>query len=84
VARHVRFGDPVRIASFPEAGAFAGRRGECYGESSPASSGVGPVIGAQFGGTTRVAHMDHALSVYFEDTDEQEWFAPHLVVHADD
>ena len=35
---------------------------------------VGPVIGARKG-----RDEDVAFSVYFEDTSEQEWFAPHLV-----
>jgi hypothetical protein len=34
------------------------------------------VIGAEFGGSAR---EDFAYSVYFEDTSEQHWFAPHLV-----
>jgi hypothetical protein len=66
----------VRIADFPEAGAFAGRYGERYGWSVPSSSGVSPVIGAGVGGSSQ---QDFAVSVYFEDTDEQVWFAPHLV-----
>lgn len=70
------FGDLVRIADFPKAGAFAGRYGECFGKTTPSDSGVGPIIGTEIGGNDRV---DHALSVYFEETGEQEWFAPHLV-----
>jgi hypothetical protein len=57
-----------------EAGAFAGREGVVYGWSVPSSSGVGPVIGVRKG-----RDEDFALSVYFEDTGEQEWFAPRLV-----
>jgi hypothetical protein len=71
------FGDTVRILSMPatvEAG-FAGRTGSVFGESIPSSSGVGPVIGED--------GSDYALSVYFEDTDEQEWFAPNVVEFVD-
>jgi hypothetical protein len=54
---------------------FAGRTGSVYGESVPSVSGVGPVIGDR--------GEDLALSVFFEDTEEQEWFAPHLVEFVD-
>jgi len=66
----------VRIADLPEAGEFAGREGLVYGWSIPSTSKVAPVIGAEFGGSAR---EDFAYSVYFEDTSEQHWFAPHLV-----
>ena len=71
------FGDRVRIAPSDETTerGFAGRSGHVYGESMPSSSGVGPVIGDR--------GEDVALSVYFEDTEEQEWFAPHLVEFLD-
>ena len=67
------FGDHVRIQHAPETEerGFAGREGDVHGESIPSASGVGPVIGDR--------GDDHALSVYFDDTGEQEWFAPHLV-----
>jgi hypothetical protein len=67
------FGDRVRIAPSDETSerGFAGRSGIVYGESIPSSSGAGPVIGDR--------GEDFALSVFFEDTDEEEWFAPHLV-----
>jgi hypothetical protein len=67
------FGDRVRIARSDETtkGGFAGRSGQVYGESMPSSSGVGPVIGDR--------GEDLALSVFFDDTNEQVWFAPHLV-----
>jgi hypothetical protein len=71
----------VRIADFPEAEALAGRYGVCLGDSVPSSSGVAPVIGQGFGGNAR---EDYALSVYFEETGEQEWFAPHLVERVED
>jgi hypothetical protein len=64
----------VFILDVFEAGKFAGREGEVYGWSVPSSSGVAPVIGARKG-----RDEDFAYSVYFEDTGEQEWFAPHLV-----
>jgi hypothetical protein len=70
------FGDAVRIGAFHEVGSFAGRTGIIYGFSVPSLSGVGPVIGAH----DRQAPLeDFAWSVFFEDTNEQEWFAPHLV-----
>ena len=50
---------------------FAGREGHVYGESIPSRSGVGPIIGDQ--------GEDYAYSVFFENIDEQHWFAPHLV-----
>jgi hypothetical protein len=68
--------DPARVFILDvfDAGEFAGREGEVYGWSVPCSSGVGPVIGARKG-----RDEDVAFSVYFEDTGEQAWFAPHLV-----
>jgi hypothetical protein len=71
------FGDSVQIKETPETveSGFSGRSGSVYGESIPSSSGVGPVIGAE--------GEDLALSVYFEDTKEQEWFAPHLLEFLD-
>jgi hypothetical protein len=54
---------------------LAGRSGQIYGESVPSSSGIGPVIGDR--------GEDFALSVFFDDTKEQEWFAPHLVEFLD-
>jgi len=65
---------PVRIAPDPEAGQFGGRIGICYRSSRPSESGVSPLIGE--------ARVDFALAVYFEDTGEQAWFAPHLVAPA--
>jgi hypothetical protein len=67
------FGDRVRIRDTKETQerGFAGRVGEVFGESVPSSSGVGPVIADR--------GDDFALSVFFDDTGEQEWFAPHLV-----
>lgn len=76
------FGAPARIAAFPEAGPFGDRIGVCYGFSVPSQSGVGPVIGAE-APEARQEDEDLALSVYFEDTGEQEWFAPHLVERVD-
>jgi hypothetical protein len=67
-------GDAVFIADLPEAGLYANREGVVYGHTKPSSSGKGPVIGVRKG-----RHADFAWSVYFEDTGEQEWFAPHLV-----
>jgi hypothetical protein len=64
----------VYILDVFEAGQFAGREGLVYGVSIPSSSGVEPVIGARKG-----HERDLAYSVFFEDTGDQEWFAPHLV-----
>ena len=71
------FGDRVRIAASreTEARGFAGRTGHVYGESVPSSSGVGPVIGDR--------GDDFAYSVFFDETEEQEWFAPRLVEFVD-
>ena len=71
------FGDRVRIHDSEETRAhgFAGRVGDVFGESVPSSSGVGPVIGDR--------GDDLALSVFFDETGEQEWFAPHLVEFVD-
>jgi hypothetical protein len=71
----------VRIAELPEAGEHAGRVGQVFGWSVPSSSGVGPVIGAHVGGS---AKRDFAYSVFFEDSGEQLWFAPHLLESAGD
>jgi hypothetical protein len=72
-----RFGDRVRIATAPDtvARGFAGRAGEVWAESVPSVSGVGPVIGDR--------GEDFALSVFFEETEDQAWFAPHLVRRVD-
>jgi hypothetical protein len=64
----------VYIADLHEAGRFAGREGLVFGWTVPSSSGEGPIIGARKG-----RDNDFAISVFFPDTDEQEWFAPHLV-----
>lgn len=58
-----------------EGSRFAGRTGHVFGESMPSSSGVGPVIGDR--------GEDLAPSVFFDDTKEQEWLAPHLVEFLD-
>lgn len=70
------FADRVRIAKAPEAAAhgFAGRVGEVWAESVPSASGVGPVLGDR--------GEDRALFVFFEDTEEAAWFAPHLLAPA--
>jgi hypothetical protein len=71
------FGDRVRIVSSDATSerGFGGRSGIVYGESMPSSSGVGPIIGDR--------GEDFALWVVFADTNEQEWFAPHLVEFLD-
>jgi hypothetical protein len=72
-----RFGDRVRIAVAPEteASGFARRVGEVWGESVPSVSGVGPVIGDR--------GEDLAVSVLFSVTEDEVWFAPHLVKRLD-
>lgn len=67
-------GDTVYIVDLHEAGRFAGRQGVIYGHTKPSASGSGPVIGVRKG-----RDEDFAWSVFFDDTREQEWFAPHLV-----
>jgi hypothetical protein len=71
----VDLGDAVFIADLHEAGAFAGREGEVRGHTKPSLSGCTPIIGAH----KKPCALDLAWSVYFPDTGEQEWFAPHLV-----
>jgi hypothetical protein len=71
------FGDRVRIAASRESdlSGFAGRTGHVYGDSVPSESGVGPVTGDR--------GEDVAYSVFFGETEQQEWFAPHLVEFVD-
>jgi hypothetical protein len=73
-------GDWVRVADLPEAGEYAGRLGQVFGRSVPSSSGIGPVIGAAFGGSAR---EDLAYAVIFDGVDGERWFAPHLIESAD-
>ena len=61
----------IAIAPETEASGFAARVGEVWGESVPSVSDVGPVIGDR--------GADLALSVFFEDSEDVAWFAPHLV-----
>jgi hypothetical protein len=71
------FGDRVRVKASQETTelGFAGRVGQVYGETVPSLSGVGPAIGDR--------GDDPAVSVVFEDTAEQAWFATHLVEFVD-
>ena len=64
-------GDIVDIVSSPDTvtAGFAGRRGTCYGFTTPSVTGV-EVIGA--------ADDDYALNVGFDD-DTPAWFHPSLV-----
>lgn len=66
---------PVRIRSteLTEALGFAGKEGEVYGQSIPSSSGV-EVIGTMCD--------DFAINVWFDDLEQQFWFAAELVVPA--
>jgi hypothetical protein len=65
--------DTVRVLEAPEtvAAQVAGLTGVVYGESMPAASGVGPVIGRLQG--------EWALNVNFEDRAGEYWFAPELL-----
>jgi hypothetical protein len=68
-------GDIVAIVSSEEtvAAGFAGRRGTCYGFTTPSVTGV-EVIGA--------ADDDYALNVGFDDG-TSAWFHPSLVTFVD-
>lgn len=68
-------GDIVEIVNSPETATagFAGRRGTCYGFTTPSVTGV-EVIGA--------ADDDYALNVGFDD-DTSAWFHPSLVTFVD-
>jgi hypothetical protein len=59
------------------AGEFAGREGESMGWSTRISD-IGPVHGLRKG-----RDVNLAISVYFEDTDEQEWLASDRVKEID-
>src|SRR5690242_3059337 len=65
--------DTVRVLEAPEtvAAQVAGLTGVVYGESMPAASGVGPVIGTLQG--------EWAINVNFEDREGAFWFAPELL-----
>ena len=65
--------DTVRVLEAPEtvAAQVAGLIGVVFGESMPASSGVGPVIGTLQG--------EWALNVTFEDREGEFWFTPELL-----
>jgi hypothetical protein len=71
----------VRIAQLPEADHYAGRVGQVFGWSKPSNTGELEVIGGHVGGSAR---RDLAYSVFFEETGEQVWFAPHLVESTSD
>jgi len=71
----------VRIAELPEAGQHAGRVGQVFGWTQPSNTGELDVIGGYVGGSAR---RDLAYSVFFEETGEQLWFAPHLLEHTPD
>ena len=65
--------DTVRVREAPETvnAGLAGRTGVVYGESMPAASGVGPVLGT--------LHAGWAINVQFEDRGEAVWIAPDLL-----
>ncbi len=71
------FGDRARIAFTPatEKSGFAGRVGEVWRTSVPSRESLGPVIGDR--------GEDLAVSVLFEDAEDEVWFAPHLVKRID-
>jgi len=70
--------DNVRVVatSETESRGFAGRTASCYGFTTPSITGEG--IDA-IGGTD----ADLAFNLYFEDTEEDAWFAPDLVEFVD-
>jgi hypothetical protein len=70
------FGDNVRVRSTPatKAGGYAGLAGQVHG-STVASCGGVTVIGEPVD--------DVALNVYFEDRNEDAWFAPALLEFID-
>lgn len=65
--------DTVRVRETPETrvAGLAGLTGVVYGESMPAATGVGPVIGTLQGGW--------AVNVNFEEREGEFWFAPELL-----
>jgi len=68
---------PVRISYVcalprrPEALGYAGLTGEVMGETMPSSSGVTGIVGQ--------TNEDYAINLWFEEREEQVWFAPHLL-----
>jgi hypothetical protein len=70
---------PTRVYILDDfgAGEFAGREGESMGWSTRISD-IGPMHGLRKG-----RDVDLAISVYFEDTEQQGWFASHLVKKID-
>ena len=72
VESSVQFGARVRILSDPvtDERGFAGKVGEVYGQTTPSVTNP-VVIGTPL--------KDYAVSVFFEDSQEQHWFPEHLV-----
>lgn len=73
----VSFGDPVEIVTpLTQSRGYAGRKGSCWGWTTPSVSGVPNVIG----GTA----SESAFNVHFGDDGVKEgWFAPELVEFVD-
>ena len=72
----ITFGDNVRILTSEETMTLglAGKEGQVFGETTPSVTGIESI-----GEPTN----DYALNVYFEETDEAYWFAPHLLEFKD-
>ncbi|MGJ4786942.1 hypothetical protein [Leptospira koniambonensis] len=72
----MNFGDNVKIKSndITQKLDLAGKTGQIYGETTPSVTGV-EIIGA--------GENDYALSVYFEDSNEQLWFSADLLEFID-
>lgn len=73
----ISFGDTVRIRSTPamECLGYAGLTGTVFGQTMPSYSGVSSIVGA--------GEVDYAINVFFEERDEDVWFAPELVEFMD-
>jgi hypothetical protein len=68
-------GDCVVIADRPEVWQFAGRVGVIHGWTKPSITNEGPVHGR--------SDDDFAWAVYFDDSDQMEWFAHYLLLPAE-
>jgi hypothetical protein len=71
-ASAIQFGDTVRVKSSPitEDRGFAGKVGTVWGQTTPSQTKP-EVIGTP--------EKDYAVNVYFDDFEEQHWFAEELL-----
>lgn len=67
----------VRVLSTPETKSLglAGLVGEVMGETKPSASRGGNIVGGD--------GADYAISAWFEERQQQHWFHPDLLEHAD-